>query len=1073
MAKQIVPATPPPVAAPPRSSGESPALAAVRAALERLPATEDPSALYEAALAGLRQLFGPAALAVLRADARGAWTVETTQGLPADLPYTWLDGVGGNPAAGDTVLEPGAFGPEVGAALAESGLRTVWRLQLTHDDARPGVVLLGFPDSAAPAPETFALAQVYIEQLSTLLMNAELRSQLRAQRTQLEAAEAVSEISAALNSHLGEPDVLQLIADRARELFNSDGVAINLLEPDGRSVRAAVVSGDSMEPLLDRVHTVETSLAARVTVTGEPAIWKASEGTAPAGNPPIRLALVHPLTGPFGPIGSIGVKAIDNTPTFSSADMRVLEQFARQAALAITNARMLERSRQEAHFQATFNGIIEALLSAHTDDEVQAQLVDTAARLIPCASCFFAVYSSDLSTASIRHACNRPSAPDMRGTWDPQISWPDLMDPILKGDLIYWANTDETAPTPSERTWRERRIDSAVLVPVLYRGWLLGVLGFLNIQHMPNWLPLTPDLLRHLAAQVASALTTARLYEETREHLAAVRRLSERVHALNNVSVQIQAARHADEVFAQTFAGLRSLGLHAVVTGTGENGDGLSVIAHSFTARETARVAAMGAQPLAPEHLPLSRIEAFETAIRTREIQFCDNILPALAACFPTTPPDVLQSLSEALGVTRGVIAPLIARDRLLGLLVILGSNLHPGDEAALAPLASQAAIALDKAALYDAMQAAYRFSESLIDSMSEGLAVVDTEGRHMLANRAFSAMVGYEQEELEGQLPPLPYWPGEEDTASRAELRKILSGAYPPGREVSVTLRRRDGTTFHAGLTPGEVHDERGRVTGILVVVRDLTEREQLEAEAAEAHAAREADRLKSELLSTVSHELRTPLAAIKGFTSTMLRYGDRLSAEEQKEFLHDIEDSSDRLAELVSNLLNMSRLEAALLSMEPEPLDLAPLVRDEATGFLPRLIGRKQQLGLSVPDQLPLVQADPRRVRQVISNLLDNAAKYTPKGGHIDIHAEEDGADVVIIIADSGPGIPPEHLDRIFEPFHRVDSGLTRTVGGTGLGLAITRRIVDAHGGRIEVQSAPGAGTTFTVRLPIIKPE
>ena len=187
----------------------------------------------------------------------------------------------------------------------------------------------------------------------------------------------------------------------------------------------------------------------------------------------------------------------------------------------------------------------------------------------------------------------------------------------------------------------------------------------------------------------------------------------------------------------------------------------------------------------------------------------------------------------------------------------------------------------------------------------------------------------------------------------------------------------------------------------------------------------------------------------------------------------MHDIEDSSDRLAELVGNLLNMSRLEAALLSMEPEPLDLAPLMRDEAAGFLPRLNGRKQQLDFSVPDQLPLVLADPRRVRQVISNLLDNAAKYTPKGGHIDVHVEEDGGDVVVIIADSGPGIPSEHIDRIFEPFHRVDSGLTRTVGGTGLGLAITRRIVDAHGGRIEVQSAPGAGTTFTVRLPMIKPE
>src|SRR6185369_17112968 len=115
--------------------------------------------------------------------------------------------------------------------------------------------------------------------------------------------------------------------------------------------------------------------------------------------------------------------------------------------------------------------------------------------------------------------------------------------------------------------------------------------------------------------------------------------------------------------------------------------------------------------------------------------------------------------------------------------------------------------------------------------------------------------------------------------------------------------------------------------------------------------------------------------------------------------------------------------------------------------------------------PARLPLVEADPRRMRQVAANLLDNAVKYTPPGGQIVCRAESDGDDVLVIVSDNGPGIPADHLGRIFDPFHRVDSGLTRTVGGTGLGLAITRRILDAQGGRIEVASTPGAGTTFTV--------
>jgi PAS domain S-box-containing protein len=1033
------------------------------AALARLPGGEDAAALRAIALGDLVELAAPRGAVLIEGGNGGAARVIVGDRVPAGLPDLWPADPFLDTSPAVAVLDRAAYPPDLAACLGEAGIGTIWRCALGGD--QPHAVLLFDPAHAA----ALEWAGYYVQQLAAYLANADLRAQLRAQRIQLEAAEAVSEITAALNSHLSEPDVLQLIADRAQELLGSDGVAINLLEPDGRSVRTLVVSGSQLTPLIDRVYTTDASLAARVVLTGQPAIWTTDSGPV-TPIPGIHAALVHPLTGPFGPIGSIGMLNTSSGHTFGPGDMRLLELFARQAALAITNARMIERSRHEAAFQASFNQIIEALLLAHSDDEVQARLVETAARLIPCESCYFAVYSGDLTTAVVRHTQTLPGAPDLRGIWNPQTDWPDLLPAILKGDLIYWGEADADDKTPSEATWQARGITSSILVPVLYRGWLLGVLGFANILNMPNWLPLTPDLLRHLAAQVASALTTARLYEETREHLAAVRRLSERVHALNNVSVQIQAARHADEVFAQTFAGLRSLGLHAVVVGSDAAGQALRVVAHSFSDWEpTGRPGATEGTPAA-EPLPIMMVPAIDQAMRTREVQFSDDILPALAAYYPGASPEVVAAMSDALGgMAHAVVAPLVARDRLLGLLIIIGANLQSGDQAALAPLASQAAIALDKADLYDAMQAAYRFSESLIDSMSEGLAVVDTEGRHVLANRAFCAMVGFQAQDLDGTLPPHPYWPGVDDEPSRLDLEQIMSGVAQPGRELVVNLCRQDGTEFPAGMTPGEVHDERGRVTGYLVVVRDLTERRQLEAEAAQARAAREADRLKSELLSTVSHELRTPLAAIKGFTSTMLRYGDRLSLAEQREFLNDIEASSDRLAELVGNLLNMSRLEAALLSMEAEPLDLAPLVREEASGFWPRLTGRKQTLHLDVPDRLPLVQADPRRMRQVLANLLDNAAKYTPSGGRVTVRAYAEGPEIVVTVADTGPGIPPEHLNRVFDPFHRVDSGLTRTVGGTGLGLAITRRILDAHGGRIEVDSTLGGGATFTVRVPI----
>ncbi len=1036
--------------------------ARVLAAVRALPVT-DSALLYATILIHLRDLFAPEVVAILVADPAGGLRVVGAANLPTLSAGLVIDGVAGDDGA---VAARDLVSP-LAAALTAAGVQTVWRIGLPGTDAS-GMALLGYCTAPAPDP-AFALAQLYLHSVGAILPAADLRARLAAQRSQLEAAEAVSEITAALNSHLGEPDVLQLIADRAQELLAGDGAAINLLEPDGRSVRTTVVSGAAMRPLLGRVYSADTSIVARVTLTGRPEIWTTHQ---PGGSEELGISasLVHPLTGSFGPIGSIGVLAQPGGRHFGPNDVRLLELFARQAALAITNARMLERSRLEANFQSTFNGIIEALLLAHSDDEVQASLVETAARLIPCESCFFSAYSSDLTAATIRHAWTSPGGRDLRGSSDPQTAWPDLMPAILRGELLYLSESGNPDPAPSEQTYRALGLESAILVPVLYRGWLLGVLGFANIAHMPNWLPLTPDLLRHLAAQVASALTTARLYEETREHLAAVRRLSERLHALNNVSVQIQAARHADEVYAQTFAGLRSLGLHAVALGLDAPAGSLQVLAHSFGDRDLAKVTDLGLLPLPPGGLPLGSVPAISDALHRREVQFTPDISPVLAAVFPTANPALRQVFTELLGVWQAIVAPLIARDRLLGLLVILGANLQPGDETALAPLASQAAVALDKAYLYDAMQAAHRFSGSLIDSMSEGLAVVDTEGRHVLANRAFCAMVGYTAEELDGRLPPYPYWPLDEDERSWATFSALVAGELPPGREVPVTLRRRDGAGFSAGLTPAEVHDERGRVTGLMVIVRDLTERERLEAAAAQAHAAREADRLKSELLATVSHELRTPLAAIKGFTSTMLRYGDRLSLEEQREFLGDIEQSSDRLAELVGNLLNMGRLEASLLSMECELLDLVPLLRAETADFVPRLAAGRQTLTVEIPERLPLVSADSRRIRQVLANLLDNAAKYTPMGGHIRVRAADEGEWVSFAVADSGPGIPADHLQRVFDPFHRVDSGLTRTVGGTGLGLAITRRILDAHHGRIQVESPPSQGATFTVRLPVV---
>ncbi len=231
-----------------------------------------------------------------------------------------------------------------------------------------------------------------------------------------------------------------------------------------------------------------------------------------------------------------------------------------------------------------------------------------------------------------------------------------------------------------------------------------------------------------------------------------------------------------------------------------------------------------------------------------------------------------------------------------------------------------------------------------------------------------------------------------------------------------------------------------------------------------------KELDRLKSQLLSTVSHELRTPLASIKGFATTLLRQDVAWDDGTRREFLAIIDQESDRLSELIGNLLDMARVEAGTLRVEPEPANLRPIVEEVVRTF--SLMTSQHQFQIEMPRRLPRIMADPRRVRQVLRNLLENAVKYSPAGGPIVVAVEVHPDAVQVGVADRGIGIQPEHLGRVFDRFYQVDNASTRNVGGSGLGLSICKAIVEAHRGRIWVESQVGIGSSFHFTLPLAHP-
>lgn len=227
--------------------------------------------------------------------------------------------------------------------------------------------------------------------------------------------------------------------------------------------------------------------------------------------------------------------------------------------------------------------------------------------------------------------------------------------------------------------------------------------------------------------------------------------------------------------------------------------------------------------------------------------------------------------------------------------------------------------------------------------------------------------------------------------------------------------------------------------------------------------------EEMKVQLLATVSHELRTPLASIKGFATTLLRSDVRWDEATTREFLRIIEEESNRLEELIDNLLDMAQVEAGALRVQLEPVQLRRIVR-EAVEYAQRRTDAHWFVQ-DLPAELPRVWADPRRLRQVLNNLIENAVKYSPDGGEISVRCEVEQENALVTIADQGVGIPPEFRTRVFDRFFQLDSSSTRLVGGSGLGLAIAKGIIEAHHGTIWVDSAPGKGSRFQFTLPIVK--
>ena len=866
----------------------------------------------------------------------------------------------------------------------------------------------------------------------------------------------LAEAGQALAASLDWEQTLMQVAKLAVPAL-ADWCIVDVLEEDGVTIKqVAVAAADpGKEDLLREMRmlyppTIDSPQpAARSLRSGEPALF---EEFGPAeldattrderhhdliARLDPKSAVAIPLVARARTIGALTLAFSESGRRYGEAEIVLATELGRRAALAVDNAILFSRER-EARARAEEIAdrlrdleVISAAALTHLDlDRLLQDLLDGVRTVMRAdtAVCLLLDESGDELVASwaqgleeeVEAGVRIPVGAGFAGrvaatrapVFIPDVERAEVVNPLLL----------------------KRGLKSLLGVPLLIEGRLLGVIhvGSVTARVFTNDDERTLQLL---ASRIALAIEQARLYESER---AASRRLEFLAEAseLLGATLDSSAALQGLTTLAVPYLGdwcvvdlLRAERLERVAVG------------HADPEARAAAYDFLKRFPLAADaaHGPGRVIASGEPELIS---EVTDEHLQRASG----DDPEYLEAL-RAIGMTSLMSAPLMVRGRVLGAITLVSAQPErlyaEADLVTAQELARRAAVTVDNALLF--AEAERRADAArVLEHIGDGVFMLDHEGVVRLWNRAAEAVTRLSAEQVVGR-------PAAEAIPGWAAIARDVPVATTPATGLSAETLPLElpGRELWLSIAAVELNE------GTVYAFRDLT-------------ADRVLEELRSDFVSTVSHELRTPLAAIYGAALTLQREDLQLDETQSANLLGVIATESDRLARTVNDILWASRLDADRVQLDlgtHDPRELARTVVEAAQVHLPSGV----ELSFSCERELPPILGDPDKVRQVLTNFVDNAIKYSPDGGKVELEIAGRDHAVRFSVADQGLGIPPGEQRRIFDKFYRVDPNLTRGVGGTGLGLYISRELVRRMNGTIWVESSEGEGSRFSFELPV----